>query len=191
MRLFVLISVASVLAAPAFAAETVVSVGKFESVELRGGGTVVIHQGPVQRVTVRSSDPERPVFDVSDHDGRGGRLVIRACEGSCSSPHDFEVDIETPNLSGASVMGGGGITAEGPFRAQAAVSAAVHGGGKVDLRALNVSATSAEVMGGGRVFVSAKNSLSATVNGGGAIRYSGSPTVDSAIHGGGSIDPIR
>jgi Putative auto-transporter adhesin, head GIN domain len=189
MRLALLIASAAILAIPAIAAaDTVVPVQRFESIELRGGGKVVIRQGPVQKVTLREGTTEFTHFDVSD---RGGQLIIRTCSGDCPFHYRMEVEIETPGLGGASVVGGGDIVAEGPFRQQTMVSAAVKGGGKVDLRALPGGAVSAAVNGGGVVLVSAQTSLSAAVNGGGSIRYSGQPSVNSAIHGGGSVSPAR
>jgi hypothetical protein len=188
MRLTHLIAAAAIVAAvPAVAAaQTVVPLPKFESVELNGGGDVVIRQGPVQRVTLRRGSTEYSRLDV-----RGGKLVIRACDWHCPFHYDLEVEIETPEIGGAAVNGGGDITAEGPFRPQGAVSAAVHGGGKVDLQAVKASSASAAVHGGGRVLVFAQNSLAAEVMGGGSIRYQGQPTVSTAIHGGGSVSPAR
>ena len=187
MRLALLIAAVAVAAAPAIAtAQNVVPLPKCESVELNGVGDVVIRQGPVQRVTLRRGSTEYTKLDV-----RGGKLVIRACDWHCPFRYDLEVEIETPEIGGASVNGGGDITAEGPFRPQGAVSAAVRGGGKIDLQAVKAASASAAVSGGGRIVVAAQNNLSAAVNGGGSIRYLGQPAVNTAIHGGGSVSPLR
>jgi len=187
MRL-ALIAAAALVAIPALAAaQTVVPLPRFNSIELSGGGSVTVRPGPVQRVTLRRGSTEATSFEVVDH----GRLVIYACDRRCPLRYDLEIEVETPELSAASVRGGGEVVAEGAFRPQGSVSAAVSGGGKVDLRALQAHMASAAVNGGGKILVSAQNSLSAAVNGGGSIQYAGQPWVNTAIHGGGSVEPLR
>jgi hypothetical protein len=188
MRLAHLIAAALLAATPAIAAaQTVVALPKFDSIELNGGGDVTIRQGPIQRVTLRSGSTEYSSLEV-----KGGKLVVRACsDWRCPRHYDLEIEIETPEIGGAAVNGGGYIVAEGAFRPQGAVSATVHGGGKIDLRAVRASAASAAVHGGGGILVFAQNSLSADIAGGGSIRYLGQPTVSSSIHGGGSVNPAR
>ena len=193
---------ASMLAAPplaavilaalpaAAAAQTVMPVEKFESVELHGGGTVTIRQGSVQRVTMIRGDRDVAGFDVIDR-GQGGKLVISACRGFCMGSHRLEVEIQTPSLNGAAVNGGGHIVAEGAFPAQGAVSAVIHGGGVIDLKAVPAQSASVVIHGGGKIFVTAQNNLAASINGGGSIRYLGQPTVSSSIHGGGTVDSLR
>jgi len=188
MRLALLIASAALIAAPvAAAAQTVIPLQKFESVELNGGGSVVIRQAPVQRVTLRKGSTEFTSLEVSDR----GRLVIHACNRHCPHHYDLEIEIETPSVTGAAVNGGGLIEASAPFRPQSAISAAVRGGGKVDVRAVPASAVSASVQGGGVVLVLAQTSLSAAVSGGGAIHYAGQPSLSTAVHGGGSVSPIH
>jgi hypothetical protein len=188
MRLAHLLAAAALAAAPAIAtAQTLAPLPKFDSVELNGGGDVTIRQGPIQRVTLRSGSTEYSRLEV-----RGGKLVIRACgDWHCPRHYDLEVEIETPEIGAAAINGGGYIVAEGAFRPQGAVSAAVRGGGKIDLQAVKASAASAAVHGGGGILLFAQNSLSAEVNGGGSIRYLGQPTVNSSVHGGGSVNPVR
>jgi len=188
MRAALLILSAALAAAPfAAAAQSVVPLQKFDSVELNGGGTVTIRQGPVQRVTLRHGSADISRLEVRDR----GRLVINVCEGRCPFHYDLDVEIETPEIGGASVRGGGDILAQGPFRQQGHVSVAVSGGGKVDLRAIPARAVSAAVQGGGEALVTAQNSLAAAVSGGGSVRYVGQPSLNSAVHGGGSIDQIH
>jgi hypothetical protein len=188
MRLALLIASAAVVVLPSMAAaQEVVPLPRFESIELSGGGMVTVHPGPTQRVTIRRGSTESTSFEV----GRRGQLVIHACDRHCPLRYDLEIEVETPELAAAAVRGGGEIVAEGGFRPQGSVSAAVSGGGKVDLRALQARTASAAVNGGGKILVSAQSSLSAAVNGGGSIQYAGQPSVSTAIHGGGSVEPLR
>jgi Putative auto-transporter adhesin, head GIN domain len=186
--LFAAVLTAVLTTAPAVAAaETVVPVAKFTGVELHGGGRINIHQGPVQHVTLVEGDPAVVGFEVN---GRG-RLIVSSCKGFCWGSHRLEVDIETPDLNAAEIHGGGRILAKGPFPAQASVSAAIHGGGDIDLRDVPAQSASAAIHGGGKIFVAAQNGLDAEIFGGGEIRYAGHPSVSSSIHGGGSVSSIQ
>ena len=91
-------------------------------------------------------------------------------------------------MSSVSINGGGEIVAEGAFRSQGAVSAVIHGGGKIDVKAMPAQSASAAIHGGGKILVMAQNNLSAEIMGGGSIRYLGQPSVSTSIHGGGSVD---
>lgn len=187
MRLAILLLAAASIAAPALAsAATVTPVGKFNAVELRGGGTVTIRQAPVQRVTVIEATSDRPRVEVV-----GEKLILAPCRGSCWGPNRFEVLVETPVMSSVAIMGGGKILAEGNFAPQGAVSAAIHGGGIIDLKTMPAQSASAVIHGGGKIVVAAQDALSASIAGGGSIHYLGKPTVSTSIHGGGSVDPVR
>ncbi|THD68555.1 DUF2807 domain-containing protein [Phenylobacterium sp.] len=188
MRLAPLLAaVIAIAIAPAVAAaETVVPVGKFSGVELHGGGVINIRQGPVQRVTLVRGDPAVAHFEVN---GRG-RLIVSPCEGFCWGSHHLEVDIETPDLNAAEIHGGGHIVAKGAFTPQSAVSAAIHGGGGIDIKDVPAQSASVAIHGGGKIFVAAQTSLDAEIYGGGVIRYAGHPTVSSSIHGGGTVSSI-
>lgn len=191
MRLALLLSAAVLAAAPTVAAaQTVMPVDKFDSVELLGGGTITIRQGPVQRVTMIRGDRDVAGFEVVDR-GQGRKLIVSSCRGFCMGSHHLEVEIETPSLNGATINGGGHIVAEGAFPAQGAVSAVIHGGGIIDIKAVPAQAASVVIHGGGKILVAAQNSLSASINGGGSIRYVGQPTVSTSIHGGGTVDSLR
>lgn len=191
MRLAGLFATAALVAAPVIAAplagsaQTVAPVDRFSSVELRGGGSITIHQGPQQRVTLVRGDPDRAQFHV-----HGGKLVMSPCGHACWGPNRFEVDIETPVLNGAEIMGGGRIVAQGAFPAQDQVSAAIHGGGDIDLRSVPARTASAVIHGGGKIYVAAHDRLDASIFGGGWIRYAGRPAVNRSIFGGGSISPL-
>lgn len=192
MRLAPLLAATAILAAlPAMAAaEGVVPVEKFNAMELRGGGTITIRQGPVQRVTVIEDTSGKSQVEVVDR-GEGGKLILSSCRGLCWGRSHFKVEIVTPVMSSVTINGGGQILAEGSFPSQDAVSAVIHGGGIIDLKAMPAQSASARIYGGGKIVVAAQNSLSAAINGGGSIRYLGQPAVSSSIHGGGSVDPVR
>jgi hypothetical protein len=188
MRLAPWLAAATLAATPAIAsAETVVPTPKFMGVELHGGGSINIHQGPVQRVTLVRGDPSVAHFEVN---GRG-RLIVSPCEGFCWGTHHLEVDIETPDLNAAEIHGGGHIAAKGAFPAQGAVSVAILGGGDIDMKDVPAQSASVAIHGGGKIFVSAQSTLDARIYGGGGIRYLGHPTVSSSIHGGGTVSPIE
>lgn len=192
MRLADLLAATAVaVALPAIAAaQTVVPVDKFTGLELHGGGTVTIRQGPVQRVTVIEDTSGSSHVEVVDR-GSGGKLILSSCRGVCWGRSHFEVEVQTPVMSSVAIMGGGHIVAEGQFASQSAVSAVIHGGGSIDLKSLPAQTASAAIHGGGKIVVAAQDSLSASIFGGGQIRYLGKPAVATSIHGGGSVDPAR
>lgn len=171
----------ALVAAPAFAG--VIPVGHFEQIALRGGGHVSVKHGATQSVTLLSGDPAYTKFSIR----RGGELRIDACEGNCPNHYTVEVEIVTPELSGASIEGGGHIDAEGGFPQQHEFDAAVSGGGHIDMRAISAADVDAAVNGGGHIQVTATEKLEAAVSGGGAITYDGDPEVEQAINGGGSV----
>lgn len=190
MRLAALLTTAAaiVAAVPAVAsAQKVTPVDKFNSLELRGGGTITIRQAAVQRVTVIEATSDRPQVEVVD----GGKLILAPCSGVCFGPNHFEVLVETPVMSSVAIKGGGHIVSEGNFAQQGAVSAAIHGGGMIDLKTMPAQSASAAIRGGGKIVMAAQDSLSASIAGGGSIRYLGHPAVSTSIHGGGSVDPVR
>lgn len=178
-----LASAIALLVTPALAGTTI-AVGPFRSVELHGGGHVAIHRGDAQRVTLDAGSTQYTTFRVED----GGSLVIEAC-GNASCPngrYDLRVDIATPDLSGVAVDGGGQITGAADLPIHH-LSAAVHGGGHIDMRAVQLSTANAAVEGGGHIQLSVSSSLHAAVNGGGLIEYRGHPRVSSAVNGGGNV----
>jgi hypothetical protein len=170
------------LAGPAAAAE-VVPVSQFSSVQLRGGGAVVIRPGPVQRVTIVSGSAQFTRIRVE----RGRQLVIDACDTRCPQHYDLRVQIETPQAPDVAIEGGGEISAAPGFGAERELGMAISGGGVIDMRPVRASDISAAINGGGKILAGPSATLSAAVNGGGEIRYSGDPAVTSAIQGGGNV----
>jgi len=169
---------------PAIAAEWV-PVAPFRSVDLRGGGEVVLTRGPVQRVTLIEGSTRFTRLRV---DGQR-RLRIEACNRQCPRNYRLRIQIQSPTVPDAAVTGGGAIRAAGGFAAQHQISAAITGGGKIDIRSVEARDVSAAITGGGQILVRPRLSLSAAIMGGGEIRYSGNPRVSSAIHGGGIVRP--
>ncbi|HYG48619.1 MAG TPA: DUF2807 domain-containing protein [Allosphingosinicella sp.] len=182
----------SVLAAapPASAAETV-ALPRFDGIELKGGGSVVVRPGAVQRVTLVEGGTSHSRVRVEPR-GRGpGRLVVDACKVRCPGDYRLRIEIVTPDLSAVAVHGGGRIDVAGGFSPRRHVAAAVNGGGQIDLRALPALDVAAAVNGGGHLRVRASSSLAAAINGGGAILYWGDPRVTSSIRGGGAVTKGR
>ena len=177
--------VAFAASVPATAAENV-PVPAFRNVELIGGGEVTIVPGGAQRVTIveGSSQITRMLVDAS------GRLKIDTCNERCPQHYTLRVEIQSPNVPGVGITGGGTIHAAGGFAEQGQIAAGVNGGGVIDLRAVRGGNVAVGVNGGGKVFVNARSTLAAGVNGGGEVRYLGNPQVTSAIDGGGSVRPV-
>lgn len=178
----ILIPLVLLASAPLAAAETI-DVRRFDSIELRGGGSVVVSPGPVQQVTIVDGSSQFTSIGV---DGRG-KLRIDACNARCPRNYDLKIEIRSPDMPDSAVNGGGSIVAAPGFAPQGHVAAAVNGGGLVDVRALSASSVSAAVNGGGQVLTGHSTSLSAAVHGGGEVRYVSSGTVSSATHGGGTV----
>ena len=179
---------ASVFAAsaPALAVEHVPVTG-FRSVELRGGGEVTVRRGPVQRVTILqgSSHFSRVYLE------RDRKLRIDACDNRCPEGYRLKVEIQSPDAPDVAISGGGSIRAARGFAPQSHMSAAIHGGGTIDVRSVQAANVSAAVHGGGQIFVQPLSSLSAAVNGGGQVRYADNPQVSMAVHGGGLVSPVN
>jgi hypothetical protein len=171
-------------AAPLAAAETV-PVQHFRSLELRGGGNVIVRPGPVQRVTILQGSSAYTNVRVDSR----GRLKIDACNQRCPQHYDLRIEIQSPDFPTSAVSGGGSIVAGPGFRPQSSVTVAVSGGGEIDTRALRASNVTAAVNGGGKIVSGHSSSLTAAVNGGGEVRYLSSGNVTSAIHGGGWVRP--
>lgn len=177
-----LFALALAVAAPVVATE-VVPVQPFRSVELRGGGDVTLVPGPVQRVTILNGSTRFTHVYMR----RDGQLRIDACNEECPQHYDLQVRIESPRAPDVAIAGGGRIVASSGFAPQGRISAAIQGGGLIDVRSVVAADVSAAVSGGGRILVEPRSTLSAAVNGGGDIRYGGDPKVSMAMSGGGDV----
>ena len=163
-------------------AGTGVPVAPFKSIQLRGGGHVVLHHGATQHVTLVKGSTQFTSFDV-----RGNELTINACNANCPNHYDLEIDIVSPAIDGVAIEGGGEIEGQGGFPTQGKIGAAVAGGGSIDIRAIAADEVDAAVNGGGDIMTKPVRALHAAVNGGGEISYWGDPQVTSVVNGGGSV----
>jgi hypothetical protein len=164
-------------------AQSVVSVPHFDSVELEGGGHVVVRYGDVQQVRLISGSTAYTRFMVED----GRKLRIEACNDECPHHYDLQVEVTTPHIDALAVDGGGAIDSEGGFPAPHSLDLAIEGGGKIDARAINAERATAAIDGGGEISVRVESELTAAIDGGGNIRYRGNPRVTRAIDGGGEV----
>ncbi|HEX6377313.1 MAG TPA: hypothetical protein VFZ91_16515 [Allosphingosinicella sp.] len=153
----------------------------FDSIELRGGGTVTVRHAPVRRVTVRSGGADRAVRYEGD------KLVIDRCRRPCLAGHRIEVEVATPRISGLAVTDGGLIQLVGGFPSQTEMAAAVSSGGVIDMRRLGAAQVTAAVSQGGRILASAGRELTAAVLDGGIVTYWGDPKVTSSVRRGGAV----
>ena len=177
-----LLPIAFLAAAPLAAAETV-SVLAFRSVELRGGGNIVIRPGPAQRVVILNGSSQFTSFRMR----RDGQLRIDACNDRCPQHYNLQIEIQSPHVPDVAIAGGGAITAAPGFSPQNQLSAAVSGGGLIDVRSVSASSVNAAVNGGGKIRSGRSSNLNAAVSGGGEVRYTASGNVSMAVHGGGSV----
>ena len=184
MRYALLILLPLAVSAPALAVENV-PVPAFKTVELRGGGDVVLVPGPSQRVTLLEGSTAFTRFQVD----RTGKLRIDSCSARCPQQYRLRIEIRTPRVPGVGVNGGGSIRAANGFAPQSDLAAGVSGGGRIDLRAIEAGSVAAGVNGGGLILVRPRSALAAGISGGGEVRYWGNPQVTSAINGGGSVRP--
>ena len=179
----ILLPLALLASAPLVAAETV-PVPAFKSMELRGGGNVVIRPGPAQVVIIDGSSQ----FTRFWVDGQG-QLKIDACNERCPNHYRLNIEIHYPKVLPMGVEGGGKITVAPGFAPQHELAAGVSGGGVVDFRAVSADVVAAGVNGGGKVMVGTSRKIAAAVSGGGAVLYSGNPDITRVIDGGGVIRP--
>jgi hypothetical protein len=177
-----LFAFALLASAPALAVEPV-AVPNFHSVELRGGGNVVVVPGPVERVTILEGSSQFTRMYVEND----GQLRIDACNERCPREYRLRIEIQSPRVPSLAVSGGGTITTMGGFAPEGHLAAAVNGGGTIDARSVDALSVSAAVNGGGNLLVRPRSSLAAAVNGGGNIRYWGHPSVTMAVRGGGNV----
>jgi hypothetical protein len=176
------LATAALLALPAMAA-TDVPLAPFKSVGLQGGGDVVLKHGDVQRVTLLKGSTAFTTFKV-----QGNSLNIEACNNNCPSHYDLQIEIVSPAVDSVAIEGGGTIKAEGSFPATGELSAAVSGGGDIDVRGISAGRVNAAVNGGGGIRTTATQALNAAVSGGGDITYWGNPEVRQAVSGGGAVE---
>jgi hypothetical protein len=177
-------ALASVLfgAVPA-SAQQFVPVGPFDSIELEGGGHVIVKPGNVQTVRLVQGSLAYTHFTINGE----RKLRIEACNHDCPHHYDLEVEITTPRIQGLAISGGGAIDSTATRWPERHLALAIDGGGKIDARAIDADRAEAAVNGGGVIRLNAHGNLTAAIDGGGEIRYWGNPHVTQAIDGGGEI----
>lgn len=149
MRTLLTIAVLSTIALVlSGAAQTVIPVGEFRSVELHDGGDVIVRHGRTQRVTILTGNLRYTRVGLAD----GQRLVIDNCRPECPRNYRLQIEVITPEISAVSVSDGGTVQSLGAFPAQAAIEADVEQGGTIDIRSIAAEAVDASVYSGGRIF---------------------------------------
>lgn len=171
-----------VVAAPA-AAQTVVPVAPFRSVEMHDGGHVILRHGATQRVTLLKGSADCPHFTLAD----GDRLVIDKYKGQCLRGYKLEIEIITPYVAEIVATDGAVIESRGSFPRQAEIKTVVRNGGTIDIRAIATDRVTASVEEGGRILTMPQITLSSSVASGGQITYWGDAHVVSSVRNGGAI----
>jgi hypothetical protein len=176
-------------------AETPIPVGHFRTIELQGGGRIILRHAPIQRVSIAEGNAQ--VSDIHLSSDRGGagpdrqephRLIVDACRDRCPPNYHLVVEIDSPNVDALAVRGGGEIEVANGFPRMGNLAAAVEGGGRLDARALAASNIAAAVDGGGDLLVGPSDALAAAISGGGRILYRGHPQIATNIEGGGRVE---
>ena len=175
------LAIAVIAAATPAAARSPVAVPRFDSIELRGGGHVVVRHGAVKGVMLIRGSREMTRFSVER-----GRLEIDACVRRCRD-YDLTVEIVTPDIDALAIRGGGAIRVEGSFPRQSELAVAVTGGGAIDSRRIETAEVAAAITGGGVIRTHARDNLAVSISGGGTVRYVGEPERSVAINGGGHV----
>lgn len=181
MRLLILLTLSATAAA-----ETVIPLERFRSIELHNGGTVIVRYGPVQRVTMLTGDPRYTRVEVE-----GQRLVIGSDRSACPRGYRVDIEVVTPEIAEASVFNGGTLQASGSFPAQTSIAATVEQGGTVDIRVIAADDVVASIESGGGIFTNARRDLRATIHSGGAVTYWGDPHVEKTVRDGGVVQRGR
>jgi hypothetical protein len=172
----------SILPVPA-AAQAVVPMPAFRSIEVRNGGHAIIRYGPTQRVTVLKGNPDDAQITIAS----GDVLVIDKCKGECAHRYELEVEIVTPAVAHLTQAHGGWIQSRGSFPRQAELTATVDNGGTIDIRSMSVASLTASVLSGGKILAKPLAEMVARVVQGGNITYWGDARVSQSIEHGGVI----
>lgn len=166
------------------AAQKVIRLTPFSSVELRNGGKAILQHGPAQRVTLLRGSLDYTGVTIAD----GSRLVIDKCKSQCPRGYDLEIEIVSPNIARISVADGGTIQSRGSFPRQAEIGVAVTNGGAIDIRSMVVDRVTASVASGGQILTRPQTAMSASVVDGGVITHWGDARISKSIRGGGVIN---
>jgi hypothetical protein len=188
VRTFQLVSISKLSAimlgvAASVAAQTVVSVAPFRSIELHDGGHVILRHGETQSVTLLKGSMDCAQFAIAD----GDRLVIDKYKEQCPRKYEFEIEIITPSIAEILVADGGRIQSRDSFPRQAEIKTVVRNGGTIDIRTMVADSITASVEEGGRIFGMPRIALFANIIDGGQITYWGDARVESSVRHGGAV----
>ena len=179
-RLLAIVAVSTIAIASSMAAQTVIPIGEFQSVETRNGAHVLVRHGNTQRVSILTGDARCASIRLADEQ----RLLIKKLHG-CGRNQRLQIEIITPALSALAVSNGGTLQTVSAFPAIAEIDAAVDNGGTLDIRSIRADAVHASVEQGGRILTHPRSELMAAVVHGGSITYWGDVRVrKSVLHGG-------
>ena len=170
------------LAAPV-AAQTLVSVAPFRSIELHDGGHVILRHGATQTVSLLKGSMDCVQFTIAD----GNRLVINKYNDGCRRKYELEIEITTPDIAEILVADGGRIQSRGSFPQQAEIKTTVRNGGTIDVRTIVTDKVTAAVEEGGGIFVMPRVALLASIVNGGQLTYWGEARVESTVKHGGAV----
>lgn len=163
--------------------QRVVTLAQFSSVELRGGGKVILRNGPVQRVTLLKGSLNHSQVTVAS----GDQLIIEKCGNRCPREYELQIEIVAPDIAGISVTDGGTIEVRGTFPRRAELRVAVSDGGAIDIRSMTVDSVVASVNQGGTIFTKPQSAMIASVHQGGNITYWGDAQIISYVRYGGIV----
>lgn len=183
LRLLTIAVLSTVALASSGAAQTVIPVGPFRSIELHDGGDVILRHGRTQRVTILKGNLRYTRVRVAE----GHRLVIDNCKPECPRNDRVQIEVITPELSAVSVSDGGTVQSLGAFPVQGAIEAHVEQGGTIDIRSIAADAVDASVDSGGRIFTNPRKTLTAAIVSGGVITYWGDVRVQKSVRDGGVV----
>lgn len=178
-------------------------VSGFQSVELRGVGTVVITQGEPESLTITADDNVVPLLTSEVVDGK---LVLSVQEGyTFLGEVDITFAVTLPELKAVELNGAGKITAE--KLTTDSLSAAIAGAGEIKLggqakdltvnvsgagniEAENLAVETAQVTlaGAGNIKLNVTKTIDITLSGFGTINYRGTSEATQTVSGLGTIN---
>lgn len=154
----------------------------FQSIDLHGGGQVILRYASVQEVRFVEGDAGHTPIRIA-----GGHLVIDHCPDGCPRGYRMVVEVATPGIAALTVNDGGSIRELGGFPHQEAIELRISEGGVIDIRALDVADVTAAIAQGGIIFTRPGQRLDARVAQGGNITYWGRPALARSVRQGGVV----
>jgi hypothetical protein len=174
----------------------------FSTIELQGGGHVVIEQNGTESLSIEAEDN---LLDDLTSDVSSGTLRLGTTPGTSVEPTlpvTYRITVE--DLAGVRLSGSGSVTAAGI--ATSAISIDISGSGDVtvdgtaDSQTVTISGSGdysagdllsrssiAEISGSGNATVNVRDLLDARISGSGNATYTGDPQVSQEISGSGEL----